>query len=82
MNVTKVFTKDYEKKTLSEHGKNKAKTNPNKAKQTQNKSKIPRGPNKIVSIATTVKTGFNHGSALFQNNRYHRRRFRPSGILQ
>jgi len=36
MNVTKAITKDYEKKTLSERGKNKPKTNP---KQTQNKAK-------------------------------------------
>ncbi len=34
MNVTKVLTKDYEKWTLGEHGKNKPKTNP---KQTQTK---------------------------------------------
>jgi len=45
MNVNKVLIKDYEKKTLSECGKNKPKTKPNKAKQSQNKSKIPRGPN-------------------------------------
>jgi hypothetical protein len=29
MNVNKVLTKDYEKKTLGEHGKNEPKTNPN-----------------------------------------------------
>jgi len=52
MNVNKVLTKDYEKKTLGERGKNKPKTNPkqtqtnpNKAKTNPNKSKIPRGPN-------------------------------------
>jgi len=28
MNVNKVLTKDYEKKTLGEHGKNEPKTNP------------------------------------------------------
>jgi len=31
MNVNKVLTKDYEKKTLGEHGKNEPKTNPNEA---------------------------------------------------
>jgi hypothetical protein len=31
MNVNKVLTKDYEKKTLGEHGKNEPKTNPIKA---------------------------------------------------
>ena len=35
MNVNNVLTKDYEKKTLSECGKNKAKTKPNKPKQSQ-----------------------------------------------
>jgi len=39
MNISEVLTKNYEKKTLGEHGKNKPKTNPNKAKQTQNKAK-------------------------------------------
>ena len=39
MNVNKVLTKDYEKKTLSERGKNKPKTNPNKAKTKPNKPK-------------------------------------------
>ena len=38
MNVNKVLTKDYEKKTLSERGKNKPKTNPNKPKQSQTKA--------------------------------------------
>jgi len=48
MNVNKVLTRDYEKKTLSERGKNKAKTkpkqsqtNPNKAKTNPN-SKTPK----------------------------------------
>ncbi len=35
MDVNKVLTRDYEKKTLGEHGKNEPKTNPIKAKQTQ-----------------------------------------------
>jgi len=35
INVNMVLIKDYEKRTLSERGKNKPKTNPNKAKQTQ-----------------------------------------------
>jgi len=39
MNVNKVLTRDYEKKTLGEHGKNKPNTNPiqsqSKPKQTQ-----------------------------------------------
>jgi len=33
MNVNKLLTKDYEKKTLGERGKNKPKTKPNKANQ-------------------------------------------------
>jgi len=32
MNVTKVLTKDYEKRTLGERGKNEPKTNPNEPK--------------------------------------------------
>ena len=50
MNVNKVLTKDYEKKTLGERGKNEPKTNPNEPnskpikanimpKQTQYKAK-------------------------------------------
>ena len=45
MNVNKVLTRDYEKKTLSERGKNKPKTNPNKAKTNPNKAKS--NPNQI-----------------------------------
>jgi len=45
MNVNKVLTKSYEKKTLSERGKNKPKTNPNKAKSKPNKPKTK--PNQI-----------------------------------
>ncbi len=32
MNVNKVLTKDYEKRTLGQHGKKQSQTNPNKAK--------------------------------------------------
>ncbi|GAF85096.1 unnamed protein product [marine sediment metagenome] len=35
MNVNKVLTKDYEKKTLGERGKKQSQTNPNKANQSQ-----------------------------------------------
>jgi|GEM_PF-3322784 len=42
MNVNKVLTRDYEKKTLSERGKNKPKTNPNKAKTKPNKPNFNR----------------------------------------
>jgi len=35
MNVNKVLTKDYAKKTLGEHGKNEPKTNPNEPNQSQ-----------------------------------------------
>jgi len=38
MNVTKAITKDYEKKTLSERGKNK----PKQPKQTQTKPNKPK----------------------------------------
>ena len=41
MNVNKVLTKDYEKKTLGEHGKNEPKTNPNEPKTNPN-SKRPK----------------------------------------
>ena len=43
MNVNKVLTKDYENKTLSEHGKNEPKTNPIKANTKPiNANKIPK----------------------------------------
>ena len=35
MNVTDLLTRDYEKKTLGEHGKNEPKTNPNEPNQSQ-----------------------------------------------
>ncbi len=35
MNVNKVLTKDYDKRTLGEHGKNEPKTNPNEPNQSQ-----------------------------------------------
>ncbi len=35
MNVNKVLTRDYEKKTLGERGKNEPKTNPNEPNQSQ-----------------------------------------------
>ena len=48
MNVNSGLSKDYEKKTLSERGKNKPKTNPKqtqtKPKQTQNKAKQIEDP--------------------------------------
>jgi len=42
MNVNKVFTKDYKKKTLGEHRKNKPKTNPNKANFRPDSTPAPR----------------------------------------
>ncbi len=41
MNVNKVLTKDYEKRTLGERGKNEPKTNPNEPNQSQ----IQKGQN-------------------------------------
>ena len=35
MNVNKVLTRNYEKRTLGEHGKNEPKTNPNEPNQSQ-----------------------------------------------
>ena len=40
MNVNKVLTKDYDKKTLGEHGKNEPKTNPIKANTNPIKANI------------------------------------------
>ncbi|MBW8039580.1 MAG: hypothetical protein FVQ85_06230 [Planctomycetes bacterium] len=40
MNVNKVLTKDYEKRTLGEHGKNEPKTNPIKANKNQIKANL------------------------------------------
>ncbi len=39
MNVNSVITKDYEKRTLGERGKNKPKTNPIKPNQSQFREK-------------------------------------------
>ena len=41
MNVNKVLTKAYDKRTLGERGKNEPKTNPNEPKQSQ----FPKSPN-------------------------------------
>jgi len=44
MNVNNVITSDYEKRTLSERGKNKPKTNPKQSQTKPNKAKTK--PNK------------------------------------
>jgi len=61
MNVNKVLTRDYEKKTLSEHGKNKPKTNPKQTqtnpKQSQtNPNKAKTKPKQIEDPEGTQKT--------------------------
>ena len=47
MNVNKVLTRDYEKRTLGEHGKNKPNTNPiqtqNKPKTNPKQTQFPKG---------------------------------------
>ncbi len=72
MNVNKVLTKDYEDKTLGEHGKNEPKTNPNepnfkKAKMNitsiltvgyENKPPFP-APKKQSQFSLTTKTNTN-----------------------
>jgi hypothetical protein len=45
MNVNKALTKDYEKRTLGQSGKNKAKTKPNKA----NLQKAQMNVNKVLT---------------------------------
>jgi hypothetical protein len=60
MNVTKALTKEYEKKTLGEHGKNEPKTNPIKANskpikanKMPNQSQFPKRPKMNVTSLLT-----------------------------
>jgi len=59
MNVTKVLTKDYENKTLSQSGKNKANSKPNKA----NFQKAGMNVNKVLTRDYENKSNW----ALFEN---------------
>ena len=45
MNVNKVLTKDYENKTLGEHGKNKPNSNPIQTQSNPIKPNFPKGQN-------------------------------------
>ncbi len=53
MNVNKVLTRDYEKKTLGELGKNKPNTNPIQTQYKANSNPIPERPKmNVTSILT------------------------------
>ena len=67
MNVNKVLTKDYEKKTLGQHGKNKPNSNPiqtqSKPIQTQNK---PKQTQLYLNVFMAVEI---HGSFWYHTSR-------------
>ena len=46
MNVNKVLTRNYEKKTLGEHGKNKPNTNPIQTQTNPIRTRFPKYPNR------------------------------------
>ena len=46
MNVNKVLTRDYEKKTLGEHGKNKPNTKPIQSQSKPIQTQFPKCPNR------------------------------------
>ena len=52
MNVNKVLTKDYDKRTLGERGKNEPKTNPNEPKTNPNEPKSKKAKMNVTSILT------------------------------
>ena len=80
MNVNKVFAKEYENKTLSRRGKNKANTKPIKAnimpKQTQNKPKqsqlmpIFLDHQRIIRMKGIFYLTYIHRTAMYSNYWY------------
>ncbi len=53
MNVNKVLTRDYKKKTLGEHGKNKPNTNPIQTQYKANSNPIPERPKMNETLFAT-----------------------------
>ncbi len=59
MNVNKVLTREYEKRTLGEHGKNEPKTNPNEAKCKKAKMNVTDLLTRNYEIKNTWSSGKN-----------------------
>ncbi|MBW8039726.1 MAG: hypothetical protein FVQ85_06980 [Planctomycetes bacterium] len=66
MNVNKVLIKDYEKKTLGEHGKNEPKTNPIKANTNPIKANIMPKQTQYEPKQTQFSQGNNQCNLLCQ----------------
>ena len=66
MNVNKVLTKDYEEKTLGEHGKNEPKTNPIRSQTNPIKANFQKAKMNINNVLTKDYNNMSNW-AIFEN---------------